>query len=456
MMKHQIDAQSLLKDPFTPNVLVAFQPGLGKSRTVIEALTTSAHFPVLVVCPAIARDNWRNEFKLWSHPKIHGSPDPTQPSFLTIVSYDHLSNLEPGHSTLNKTKWGTIILDECHRLKNLNAKRTKFVYGHRAKNQGPTALVHNAKRVWLLSGTPAPNHVGELYPHLRALWPDLITLPLVSTGPMGLMEFEDRYCSVTNSYFGRQIVGSRNVKELKELIKKVSIFRREDQCLDLPPLDIQVYPLPHDDIPKRELKAIDDALNNVVSQMEHAQDPIKTLSTLGLHNAIERHILGVLKAPLASDLIYNDLVNDPDPQAKALVFFHHREVGKILHRILTSRALNPVLIDGSTPSKQRTLNIEKFQTNPKVRVMIAQMTAAGEAVNLTKGREVYLVEPSWVPKDNYQAIKRAHRIGQARSVRARFLTIGGSHDDKIMRTVAKKTKDLLPLYADEKESESAA
>jgi SNF2 family DNA or RNA helicase len=508
-MQHQLDAQPLLTSPSTPaHVLVAFEPGLGKTRTTIAALqtlsttaTTSTPLSVLIITPAIARDNWAAEFGLWwpSLPRglvkvletLKDIPQNLKALFprsladmfqegelartstfprVVIASYDMLGNLystRPGvqkpREFFTHTPWDVVIIDEAHRLKSISALRTKFIYGPRANPYPPTSqsvIRHTASqgRVWLLSGTPAPNHLGELYTHLRALWPHLLRLPL-TTHPMALSEFEDRYCHVNTTQFGRQITGSRNAPQLKALLttpdpgfnaaQPAAIFRRLDQCLTLPPIDISTWALPKADIPQATLKALDLALTSVVQSLENHPDPAAELSKLGLHMASERHALGLLKAPLAADLIAGDLA--AAPHTKCLVFFHHRQVGLALEKALTSGGIPCVFIDGTTSPASRRARIADFQTPlSPVRVMVAQMQAAGEAINLTEGREVYLVEPSYTPKENAQAIKRAHRIGQQKSVRARFLTIHGTMDARIMSIVAKKTRELAALFESEK------
>jgi hypothetical protein len=65
---------------------------------------------------------------------------------------------------------------------------------------GRGGLAERAERVWLLTGTPMPNHAGELCMHLHALLPETAT-------PCGQRlscpEFLDRYCVVSGTGTGR-------------------------------------------------------------------------------------------------------------------------------------------------------------------------------------------------------------------------------------------------------------
>ena len=74
------------------------------------------------------------------------------------------------------------------------------------------------------------------------------------------------------------------------------------------------------------------------------------------------------------------------------------------------------------------------------RIFLAQQTAAGIGITLTAATEIVLVEPSWSPEDNLQAIKRIHRIGQKHPCRARLFAVPDSIDAAIMKSTARKMK----------------
>ena len=63
--------------------------------------------------------------------------------------------------------------------------------------------------------------------------------------------------------------------------------------------------------------------------------------------------------------------------------------------------------------------------------------------------EVAIVEPSWVPGDNVQAICRAHRLGQHDSVLASFLYLPGTLDQRIMAAFRRKASEIAELQGDQ-------
>ena len=74
-------------------------------------------------------------------------------------------------------------------------------------------------------------------------------------------------------------------------------------------------------------------------------------------------------------------------------------------------------MEGSTPHKERTRIVEKFQKDPTVQIFIVSLKTAGVGLNLVAANKVFLVDPWWNPGVEEQAIERVHRIGQKRDVK---------------------------------------
>jgi SNF2 family DNA or RNA helicase len=153
------------------------------------------------------------------------------------------------HAPIQNATWDLMILDEAHYLKN-PSNRTMTLYGRAGTNTGIQASCH---RVILLTGTPTPNHAGELYQHVRTFWPDAIISPRRQM-PMNLPEFEDRYTRYRDTVYGRQVTGSKNQGELRAALKGVVLRRRKDEVRpELPPLVLQDIPLPGPGTPQPRL-----------------------------------------------------------------------------------------------------------------------------------------------------------------------------------------------------------
>lgn len=397
--------------------LLADDPGLGKTAQSIRAAKWAGLEKILVICPKSAISNWFKEFRLWW-------PDGPTP---TVINFDLFS--APKHTNAAgpamQEAWDLVIIDEAHRLKSKGAKRTKNIYGK---------LIPQVDRVWLLTGTPAPNHNGELWTHLRALVPGLI--PDVNGKPLTSVAFEDHYCKVfDHPHFGRSIQGNKNTPELREKIAPFFIRRLKKEVLpELPDLRFAPYPLQVD--PKKCEVQLPAGFEDVDEEnlLELLRQHSGSLST-------ERRLTGLSKVAAAGALIH-DLLEDTEK--KLIVFAHHRDVLDGLQE--ATRGIPSVRIDGQVPSGARADAVDAFQDDPNTKIFFGQISACGEALTLTASDTVLFVEASWTPSDNYQAACRAHRIGQKNAVTAYMLSIEGSLDDVIANTCARKAREIAELF----------
>lgn len=381
------------------------EAGLGKTLQAIRACDHIGARRVLVVSPPSVVINWKREF--------------AESSLLD----PELEVVTPGTARNHwiKDSYDAVILDEAHYYKSHKSQRTKLVYGDRVDGEG---IATRAPFTFLLSGSPVPNNPSELWPHLHALRPELIPGP---TGTLGWMRFQQTYCQIQQTPFGPKIVGVRasRIEKLREVLRTFMLRRLENE-VDLPELRIdQLYI----DAKVARIEGSEDA---AAVRDALARGGVAALRELSTHAATLRRLLGLAKVQPVIDYVDEWLTNN---DGKICIYAHHREVLDTFRRTFGARACG---IDGSTSQADRQRQVDEFQTNDDKRVWIGQDQAAAEAITLTKASETLLVEPDWVPKTNYQIIKRIHRIGQTKPCQARFVTIAGSVDDAINKALARK------------------
>jgi SNF2 family DNA or RNA helicase len=155
------------------------------------------------------------------------------------------------------------------------------------------------------------------------------------------------------------------------------------------------------------------------------------------HIATLRREMGIATAPQAAEYVRTLLEGGVE---KIVVFGWHIEVLTILQQKLMRYGV--VRIDGSTTGKARQAGVDSFITAPNIRVMLGNIQSMGVGVDgLQKvSQRCVLVEPSWTPGDNQQAIDRLDRGGQLGSVQADFLVPPGSIIEKILVAALKKAK----------------
>jgi SWI/SNF-related matrix-associated actin-dependent regulator of chromatin subfamily A-like protein 1 len=445
-------------------VLLCDAPGVGKTIQALMAADQLQARRILVVSPAGARRVWLQEIGTW-FPEWAGRVVIVEPGnyptltqldaedAIVLVSYDSLSitrrgGANPWADHLTERGWDLLIIDEAHYLKSGGAKRTQAIYGKRGTDGGIQA---SCTHVLLLTGTPTPNHVGELYQHLRTFWPQVLHQPH-SDRIETEAEFEERYCTYVDTRFGRHVTGSKGTGPLRKKLAPYVLHRSKATVLpELPPVQCQDIPL---GMSAHEVDARMNTQARTTLHQLHRLDDDKLLAALQSAPgsagevyddrepiATVRRKLGELKVEPTVEWVIERLACGVQ---KIILFgWHTRALGR-LHTLLAE--YEPVIITGDTPSIARSEGIEQFQTRPQTRVFIGQILAAGTAITLTAASEVAIVEPSWVPGENQQAIDRAHRLGQRDSVLASFLYLPGTLDQRIMRIFRRKaseTKDLI-------------
>ena len=89
-------------------------------------------------------------------------------------------------------------------------------------------------------------------------------------------------------------------------------------------------------------------------------------------------------------------------------------------------------------SRDREAIVKHFQQTPSCQFFLVSLKAGGEGLNLTEADYVFLLDPWWNHAAEEQAIARAHRSGQRRSVMVyRFIT-RGSLEEQIQKVQDKK------------------
>ena len=436
--------------------LVAHQPtylgfdmGIGKTRTFIEAVKRRHAPRVLVTCPASAVLVWKREIALW-HPGarvvvVRVPTDLTKHANYFIVSHGLMSQKQGPVAeglVVVPTPFDMTAIDEAQAFNAVDTNRVKIL--RRALSKLGFMVP--------MSGTPMKNHAGELYTLLSLCWPHGLG--------MNRYEYEERFCKVTYRHVGngrqvRTIEGSKNLETLKKLIAPFMLRKRKDEVFkDLPPILWDSVPVPLDPthLPREDAEKLEKTITEIMkhegpnASLDALTEALRVMSH-GVTLMTLRRMLGLAKLRGATEYIVDMLDNLP-PERKVLVFAHHAHVIASLGRQLGEYL--PAILVGTTPPREREIAVDKFLMDPRCRVFLGNIQAAGTAITLVgpkcKCSDVVFVESSWTPMDNAQAACRVHRIGQRDGVVARMLSAAGTVDDLINGLLVRKAREFTQLF----------
>ena len=84
--------------------------------------------------------------------------------------------------------------------------------------------------------------------------------------------------------------------------------------------------------------------------------------------------------------------------------------------------------------------VERFQNDETVKIFLISLKAGGVGLNLTAADYVFLLDPWWNPAAEAQAIDRAHRIGQNKTVFTYKFITKNTVEEKIVKLQRNKQK----------------
>lgn len=428
---HQIEGARFLAG--RTFAVLADEPRVGKTGAAIMAADMLLARRVLVITTASGRAVWRQAFAAWAalpgkaaianrkraletyDPRavIVGWPDVSNPSLL---------------AQLLAGSWDVLIVDEAHYAKSFDAARTRAVFGAIDADGDldvSRGIAARATRVWCLTGTPMPNSPFDLFPMLRFGAPERIP------DSRAEKDFRDRYCTWRPKKVSRWltvpvITGGRNLDELSARIDGLSLRRTQADVGIMPPV-YETFPLL---VPERARRDADAASAQIMEAIDAG-----TTRELDMHLGPLRRLTGRIKAEALVDAVVDEMECGLD---KIVLAYWHREVGDILADKLGWLGVSR--IDGATPPDAREAAVAAF--NGPNRVFLAQIQAAGEAIDLSAASELIFVEMSFIPKDGQQMALRVTNLNQNRQPRVRVAAIAGSVDEAVQTVLLRKMQAI--------------
>lgn len=408
---------------FDGRALLADEMGLGKTLQALWYIRDYETTPAIIVCPASLKINWQREARKvgMSARILHGRKPEVAEGFdmdtkdnLLIINYDILEAWLP---YLVSLKPKMLVLDECHFVQSRTAKRTKAA----------RRLSRIAKKIIAISGTPLTNRPSELWSVLNMI--DREAYPSFRT-------FAFEYCKPKRTPWGWDYSGAQNLRKLHKDLKDLCMVRRlkKDVLHELPEKRTLVDVLPLSDSKEYE-KASSDFVGWLREQDAQALKRAQKALAITKINHLKRL---AAKLKLKALLEYFDNVLKQTDEKIVISAVHHSMIDALMEHF-GSRA---VKIDGRCSVRQRDASVKHFQENPKVRVFVGQLQAAGVGLTLTASSRVYFAEMGWKPGDHQQMADRVHRIGQRNACTNTYLVAARTIEENFCKVLQKKSEVL--------------
>lgn len=416
LYRHQEIALSYLRS--NDYFALFMEQGTGKTIPslfrILDLLKSGAIVDALVVAPKSALGAWERDIELFN-----ASDCELLNKSITLINYDKVWRGED-KSPYNR-KYGCIVLDEAHCIKNRTSRRAKFLL----------KIACQADYRYILTGTPISN--GQL----ENIWSLYCFLdPYIERGRVhsrifdgSYQAFQDKYC-ILNMY--HKPSSYIHVKELQEIINAHSYRVKKVDCLDLP------EKLP-DEIIKVDLaeKTMYKKLATESAILEYeilAENPLSRL--VKLRQLASGHIktdtelieLENNKIPILEEIIegYSD-------DKKIVIFAEFKYSIKKISELLKKLKIRFVVLDGD--QKDKTI-WRQFQTDKKIRVIVCQYQTAAAGIDLFASDTIVYYEPTLRSNILEQSRDRIHRTGQKEKCSYIHLLTKGTVEVDIYRALA--------------------
>jgi superfamily II DNA or RNA helicase len=385
-------------------VIIGDEMGLGKT---IEALAVLAHLRAkgshhfLVICPAAVVTNWIREVQSKSRLRPHRVHGPGREAAarswirsggVAVTTYETLPWF--GHHIMAPDDLGCVVVDEAHYIKNPDAQRSRRT----------ARVIDLTDRAILLTGTPLENRIDEFRTLVGYLRPDLF----VDATELAPRRFR---LQVAPAYLRRN---------------------QEDVLTELPELvEVEEW-LPmssHDAAAYRDAVAAGNFMAMRQAAITHG----------GKSEKVHRLIEIVAEAE--------------DNGRRVIVFSHFLNVLNQVTRSLPGQVFGP--LTGSVPAAARQVIVDQFSAAGHGAVLVSQIVAGGVGLNIQAASVVVICEPQLKPTTEWQAIARAHRMGQLNSVQVHRLLSEEGVDQRITDILARK-RQLFEEFARDSETAKSA
>ena len=155
--------------------------------------------------------------------------------------------------------------------------------------------------------------------------------------------------------------------------------------------------------------------------------------------AMRRAAFAVSDAAESAKLVrLRELVTEAvDGGRRVIVFSYFLSVLEQVMDLLGDLAVGP--LTGSVPVPERQTMVDALSEPGGPSVLVSQITAGGVGLNVQAASVVIFCEPQVKPTIEAQAVARAHRMGQTRTVQVHRLLVEQSVDQRMMEILGSKS-----------------
>lgn len=461
LFPHQRVAVQWLQE--VPYAFLGDDMGLGKTLSVLSyyrALRETQEFSLLlVVCPNSLSRNWAREVKVW-FPDLRVtvlSGDKAEKSWLLrmlndgaletdllVVNYEgvRLEYVTPELEKIVTSKRTLLCLDESQRVKNPTAKTFKAL----------SQIAPCCNRRVLLSGTPTPKDVSDLWAQMRIL---------DGGARLGKSFYKwlSRVAELGTEY-SQYAVKKFHEAEVSESIhraREVMLRRRKEKVVNLPAKTFSIREI---ELTGPQAERYNEIREGLILRMRSVSGEQFTRE---ITNILEEYLRAVQvssnprlvdpewKGEPAKFLELDEIVREVVHEQGQKIVIWTNYLGNVSELCQRYKEYSAAPFSGEVSAAEREVTVRSFQESSEPRILIAVPAAGGVGITLTAAQTAVYVDKTWNAEHWMQSVDRIHRIGQKGTVNVISL-LGCKVDEIIHWNLRRKEQGQARVLGDYKEA----
>ncbi len=446
-----------------PHAFLGDDMGLGKTLSVLSyfaALRRSAAFQLLlVVCPNSLTRNWLREAKMW-FPELRATVlagDKSSKAWalrlltsgaidyeVLVVNYEavRLDYVIPELEKLVEQRTTLLCLDESQRVKNPQAKTFKALVD----------LAPRCSRRVLLSGTPTPKDVSDLWAQMRILDGGERFGKSFYKWLNSVAELGTKYSDFAVKKFHEEAVNESILR-----VHEIMLRRRKERVVNLPE---KTFTLREISLSGTQRERYDEIREGLILRMRALsgeqfvreitnilEEYLRAVQVASNPRLIDPQWKGEPAKFIELDEIVNEVVRE---QGQKLVVWTNY-LGNIRELTERYRDLGAAPFSGEVSASEREITVRAFQEQAAPRILVAVPAAGGVGITLTAAQTAVYIDKTWNAEHWMQSVDRIHRIGQRGTVNIVSL-LGCKVDEIIHWNLRRKERTQAEVLGDEKRS----
>ena len=421
-----------------PALGLLMDPGLGKTSCTLSAFSLLKEAGIvsnmLVICPLRPMyETWPKEIKKWDDFHnlkfvfLHGKNKNLDEKYISkndifLINPEGLKWL----STFDKWPFDMLVVDESTKFKNNRSKRFQML----------KLRLGQFKRRYILTGTPAPNGLIDLWPQIYILdggealgkyvthYKRKYFYPLISNG---------RIVYKWGLAAGSEEVISQKIKPITIRLDQADYLKLpklvfKDYYIDLPPKAMKIYKEmeKHFIIELEKIKIVT-AVNAAAMSMK-----IRQIANGGIYTNSKKEWENIHfeKAKLAAEIV------DELAGQRVLISYDFKHDRERLMKEL--KEFDPRYIGGGVSATAAKKRLEDWNGG-KYPVLLGHPASVSHGLNLQAGNHIILHSLTWNLEDYDQFIKRLWRQGQDKPVFVYRIIARNTIDEVIIKALAGKS-----------------